>query len=235
MFSISGIVKHIYLLLWITGNGKIFSEACLKGPYRRTITIIQYEDQCNEHQQNLEKGSSSMDGNITRIDPKIYTESPKISKQTTISKATEGKPPELSFDDNVNLNPMDQLDCDKNITLQNLSTSNWQTPNYPQPYPEGIHCKLRIGYPNPHQKGFAILSIEVPSMIFTTDDVLCPGDRLTIERLPDGHVEAFCGNLSGKTIILDVNLLRTITFSTTPNDGGTDIGFRVSIKGFLLG
>ncbi|XP_064094824.1 uncharacterized protein LOC135207182 isoform X3 [Macrobrachium nipponense] len=178
------LVKCVYLLLWISGSNKNLPEACMKGPFRRTITI-------EEH-------------------------------VVLPCRKTTPLPP--------------GKDCNKNITLENLSTVYWQTPNYPQIYPEGITCKLRIQFPNHQQpRGIAILSMEVPSMIFTTDNELCPGDRLTIERLPDGHIEALCGNLSGRTILVDVSLLRTLTFSTTPHDGGASIGFRVGIKGFLLG
>ncbi|XP_066980098.1 uncharacterized protein [Macrobrachium rosenbergii] len=179
-----GLVECVCLLLWIAGNNKNLSEACLKGPFRRTITIEHHVTQPSKKASLLPLGK----------------------------------------------------DCNKNITIQNLSTIHWQTPNYPQPYPEGITCRLRFQYPN-HQppRGIAVLSMEVPSMIFTADGELCPGDRLTIERLPDGHVESLCGNLSGRTILVDVSLLRTLTFSTTPYDGGASIGFRVGIKGFLLG
>ncbi|XP_066980096.1 uncharacterized protein [Macrobrachium rosenbergii] len=217
-----GLVECVCLLLWIAGNNKNLSEACLKGPFRRTITIEHHVTQPSKKASLLPLGKG---GNTAWVDQTTYRPGPRIPEPFVTSKITKVEPPK----------PV-HLDCNKNITIQNLSTIHWQTPNYPQPYPEGITCRLRFQYPN-HQppRGIAVLSMEVPSMIFTADGELCPGDRLTIERLPDGHVESLCGNLSGRTILVDVSLLRTLTFSTTPYDGGASIGFRVGIKGFLLG
>ncbi|XP_064094823.1 uncharacterized protein LOC135207182 isoform X2 [Macrobrachium nipponense] len=216
------LVKCVYLLLWISGSNKNLPEACMKGPFRRTITIEEHVVLPCRKTTPLPPGKGE---NTTWTDKTTYsTVNPRFIDLFVTPKATKVEPPRPG-----------QLDCNKNITLENLSTVYWQTPNYPQIYPEGITCKLRIQFPNHQPRGIAILSMEVPSMIFTTDNELCPGDRLTIERLPDGHIEALCGNLSGRTILVDVSLLRTLTFSTTPHDGGASIGFRVGIKGFLLG
>jgi len=121
--------------------------------------------------------------------------------------------------------------CDATITIGHLSEDYWETPNYPNQYPENIDCYLTIEMPSSMGAGLATITVDgSPAVIYETTG--CAGDSLITN---DG---AFvCGNLAGQSFSeMSFSLPATFVyhFTTTSADGGTAEGFRIKVEGVDL-
>merc|ERR1739842_124853 len=125
--------------------------------------------------------------------------------------------------------------CSLNVTVSDGSSDNWKTPNYDGTthYPEGEYCCwLRVTIPSTYSMFVVIMKMESPAKIHETSQ--CSGDRITY--LSSSSINStICGDLGGQTWDETAAFTTPLTFGfewcSVKNDGGTDIGFNMSVTG----
>jgi len=113
---------------------------------------------------------------------------------------------------------------------------DWQSPLYDggnTHYPEGDYCcALEITIPSSYLMFMATMQMVSPSKIHETTG--CNGDKITYMSSA-GVDTQLCGDLSGQSWaenqVFNGPLNFSFTWCSDSTDGGTDVGFKMTITG----
>jgi len=115
-------------------------------------------------------------------------------------------------------------------------TSYWASPNYDgnsKNYPEGDYCCwLNITIPSSYNMFMVTMEMSSPSNIHETSS--CSGDLITYHSSA-GTSSTLCGDLSGQTWtemqVYDGPKVFGFQWCSVKSDGGTNLGFNMTISG----
>merc|ERR1711915_157812 len=164
----------------------------------------------------------------------ITTTTPEVST-TTIGPTT----PENDFTSEEPTTTNWSGACSKTIIASDGMSETWESPNYDGDtanYPEGNYCCwLNVTIPSKYDMFIVNMEMTNPSRIYETSQ--CIGDHIDYWDSA-GQFVTLCGDLSSQTwselAVFDAPINFGFHWCSDRSDGGTDIGFQMTITGFDL-
>merc|ERR1739842_147898 len=128
--------------------------------------------------------------------------------------------------------------CSLAVTVSDGSSDTWASPRYDGSthYPEGEYCCwLNVTIPDTFDMFMVIMTMGSPAKIHETSQ--CAGDRITYLS-SSGKESTICGDLAGQTwtetAAFDTPYYFGFEWCSVKNDGGTDVGFEMTVSGLDL-
>jgi len=128
--------------------------------------------------------------------------------------------------------------CSLAITVSDGSSDTWASPRYDGSthYPEGEYCCwLNVTIPDTFDMFMVTMTMGSPAKIHETSQ--CAGDRITYLS-SSGTESTICGDIAGQTwsetASFDTPYYFGFEWCSVKNDGGTDVGFEMTVSGLDL-